>query len=143
MQAVSFRHKQPALSSVQKLLSWISSGKLRHRFVDNDCIISPVTFSKGCFMKVQQLPYVQPATKIPASRRHQGATRVVSCVFSFFGFNSIHGFVLLLVVCMMHLGRELSMSCPAEANQVVQGLYTLVLCALSMNATRSILLFQC
>ncbi|KAL0055604.1 hypothetical protein WJX82_002320 [Trebouxia sp. C0006] len=71
LQAVSFRHKQPALNSVQKLLLWISSGKLRHRFVDNDCIISPVTFSKGCFMKVQPLPYAQPATKLPASRRHQ------------------------------------------------------------------------
>ncbi|KAL0040838.1 hypothetical protein WJX79_006889 [Trebouxia sp. C0005] len=71
LQAVSFRHKQPALSSVQKLLSWISSGKLRHRLADNDCIISPVTFSKGCFMKVQPLPYVQPATQMPTSRRHQ------------------------------------------------------------------------
>ena len=46
-------------------------------------------------------------------------------MFSFVcvGFNSIHSFVA--VVGMTHLSRELSMSCPAEANQVVHGLHML------------------
>ncbi|KAL3139623.1 hypothetical protein ABBQ38_003940 [Trebouxia sp. C0009 RCD-2024] len=70
MQAMSNRHKQPRLSVVKNLLKRLKLGYLRGSFVANDCIISPVLFSKGTLMKVQPLP-AAAATSASTARRHQ------------------------------------------------------------------------